>query len=138
MRDRVGKKCVPIHNGYCVIAQPEHIDTVGRIATSLAPNNCGAWLYPPMRRPALCVELEDLRLEEEFHLYAGDFDQIMVAQLQRLATHRGAVDGGKICALDVGDEKPARPSRDHRDLHAWFANGGEILGQIERASGRCA
>ena len=91
-----------------------------------------------MRRLALCVELEDLRLEEEFHLYAGDFYQIMIAQLKRLTTHCGAVDGGKMRSLDVGDEKSARPSRNHCNLHARLTNGGEILDEIERAPSRCA
>ena len=93
---------------------------------------------PANAPPGTYIDVVALRLEEEFHLYAGNFDQIMIAKLQRLATHGSPIDGGEIRALDVGDEKPIRPPRDHRDLHARFADGGEILGQIKRASGRCA
>ena len=59
----------------------------------------------------------------------------MIVQLLRLCAKWNAVDRRESCAFDVCDEKPGRPPRDDGNLHAGFADGGQILGQIQRTPG---
>src|SRR3954470_2991625 len=74
-------------------------------------------------------------LQEEFHLDAGQFDDVVVLQRVRCRTDFLAVDGGALHAFDVGDEVALRAARQHRNLHAGLAERGERLGELELLAG---
>src|SRR5919108_2489006 len=54
-------------------------------------------------------------LEEEFHLDAGELDDVVVLERVRRRPDLLAVHVGTVGALDVSDEIPLRPPRQHGD-----------------------
>ena len=60
--------------------------------------------------------------KEKFHLYARQFDDIVIIELVCLSIESFSVDNREIGSLDVRNEKPVRPARDDRHLHAGFAD----------------
>jgi hypothetical protein len=59
--------------------------------------------------------------EEEFHLYAGQLDNVMVAQLMRLGIKRLAIHHREIGTFHVGNEVTMWPLGNDRDLNTRFA-----------------
>src|SRR3989449_10208913 len=74
-------------------------------------------------------------LEEEFHLDAGELDDVVVLERVRRRPDLLAVHVGTVGALDVSDEIPLRPPREHGDLNARLAERGERLGELELLAG---
>src|SRR5260221_5856585 len=85
-----------------------------------------------------CCFRTALRLEEEFHLDAGELDHVVILQRVRRGADRLAVDLGARRALDVGDEVALGPARQHRDLNPGLAKGGQGLRQLEFLAGVAA
>src|SRR5918995_4267611 len=83
-------------------------------------------------RPSAILRLD---LEEELHLDAGQFDDVVVLQGMRRGADLRAVDRRARGALDVGNEVALRAPREHRDLHAGLAERGEWLGELELPAG---
>src|SRR5260221_10637943 len=77
-------------------------------------------------------------LQEEFHLDAGQFDDVVVLEGVRRGADFLAVDRRTVRALDVGDEIALRAARQHRDLHARLAERGEWFGELELPAGVAA
>src|SRR5882672_3038729 len=59
--------------------------------------------------------------EEEFHLYAGQLDNVMVAQLMCLGIKRLAIYHREIGTFHVGNEVALRPLGNDRDLNTRLA-----------------
>src|SRR5260221_12886292 len=78
-----------------------------------------------------CCFRTALRLEEEFHLDAGELDHVVILQRVRRRADLLTVDLGTRRAFDVGDEIALRPARQHGDLDTWLAERGERLGEFE-------
>src|SRR3954465_7895550 len=74
-------------------------------------------------------------LEEEFHLHAGELDDVMILERVRRRADLLPVHVGARRALDVGDEVALRPARKDRDLHARLAERSERLGELELLAG---
>ena len=75
-------------------------------------------------------------LQEELHLDAGQFDDVVVVELDGPAASSVLpLTTGKFVALDMGDEVAVRPARDHRHLHAGLAQRGQGLGQFQLLAG---
>src|SRR5438105_13633937 len=74
-------------------------------------------------------------LEEEFHLHAGELDDVVVLERVRRRPDLLAVHVGTVGALDVSDEIPLRPPRQHGDLNAGLAERSEWLGELELLAG---
>src|SRR5207244_4086992 len=74
-------------------------------------------------------------LEEEFHLHAGELDDVVVLERVRRRPDLLAVHVGAVGALDVSDEIPLRAAGEHRDLYAGLAERGERLGELELLAG---
>src|SRR5204863_9214028 len=85
-------------------------------------------------RPAVATS----SLEEEFHLNAGQFDDVVVLERMRRRTDFLAVDGGTLRAFDVGDEVALGPPSQHRNLNAGLAERGERFGELELLAGVAA
>src|SRR6267378_1114345 len=113
-----------------------------------------SWVTKPMRslrsasptknstiaRPSPILTMCCLRsalsgLQEEFHLDAGQFDDVVVLEGMGRGADFLAVDGGTLRAFDVGDEVALRPAGEHRDLHAGLAERSEGLGELELPAG---
>src|SRR5882672_3498328 len=77
-------------------------------------------------------------LQEEFHLDAGQFDDVVVLEGMGRGADFLAVDAGTLHAFDVGDEVALRPPGEHGDLHARLAERGERLGELELLAGVAA
>src|SRR5260370_41920941 len=77
-------------------------------------------------------------LQEEFHLDAGQFDDVVVLEGMGRGADFLAVDGGTLRAFDVGDEVALRPASQHRNLNAGLAERGERLGELEFPAGVAA
>src|SRR3989442_9092027 len=77
-------------------------------------------------------------IQEEFHLDAGQFDDVVVLEGMGRGADYLTVDAGTLRAFDVGDEVALRPAREHRDLHAGLAERGERLGELELPAGVAA
>ena len=56
----------------------------------------------------------------------------------RLGADGDTIDERKRCALNVGNEVAVRTTRDHRDLPAWLAMGGERFCELEFAPAVCS
>src|SRR5207253_7432316 len=82
-------------------------------------------------RPAVATS----RLKEEFHLDAGQFDDVVVLERMGCGADFLAVDGGTLRAFDVGDEVALGPPRQDGDLHTRLAERGERLGELELLAG---
>src|SRR5260221_14717755 len=82
-----------------------------------------------------CCFRTALRLEEEFHLDAGELDHVVILQRVWRGADRLAVALGARRALGVGDEVALGPARPHRDLDPGLAQGGEGLGARRRLAG---
>src|SRR5438477_8965121 len=70
-------------------------------------------------------------LQEEFHLDAGKFDDVVVLERVGRGADLLAVDGGALLAFDVGDEIALRPAGEDSHLHTRLAERGERLGELE-------
>src|SRR3954470_3682999 len=68
-------------------------------------------------------------LQEEFHLHAGELDDVVILERGRRWADLLPVHRGPRRALDVRDEVALRPARQHCDLHAGLAKRGERLVQ---------
>src|SRR3954471_21596766 len=79
-----------------------------------------------------------LGLEEEFHLHAGQFDDVVILERMRRGADFLAVDRRTLVAFDVGEEVALRTAREHGDLHAGLAERGERLGELELLAGVAA
>src|SRR5687768_12624231 len=75
-------------------------------------------------------------LEEEFHLYARELDDVVVVQLMRLRIERLAVDHRHSRTLDMGNKIAMRPPRDYGHLDPGLAEGGQVLDELELFAGR--
>ena len=76
-------------------------------------------------------------LEKEFHLHPCQFDDIVIIERVCLRVQCFAVDDGKAGAFDMRDEVTLRTARDDGNLHAGFAQGGQILGEFEFPARAC-
>src|SRR6266850_1479564 len=76
--------------------------------------------------------------EEEFHLHAGELDDVVVLERSRRRSDLLAVDRWAVRAFDVRDEVALRPAREHRYLHARLAEGGEGFVELELLAGVAA
>src|SRR3954454_10359467 len=74
----------------------------------------------PRARRACERAAEALRssLEEEFHLHAGELDDIVILERMRSGADLLAVHLGAVGPFDVSDEIALRAARQHRDLDA--------------------
>src|SRR3954468_12712860 len=77
-------------------------------------------------------------LQEEFHLHAGEFDDVVILERSRRRSDLLPVHRGPGRALNVGDEVALRPAGEHRVLHARLAEGGERLVELELLAGVAA
>src|SRR5436853_7320736 len=82
-----------------------------------------------------CLSVGLSGLQEEFHLDAGQFDDVVVLERMGrradfLAVHRGAAR-----AFDMRDEVSLGTPREHGDLDARLAERREGLGQLELLAG---
>src|SRR5919108_43287 len=91
---------------------------------------------PILTRCCLSVGLSGL--QEEFHLDAGQFDDVVVLERVGRGADFLAVDRGPLVAFHMGDEIALRPPGEHRHLHAGFAERGERLGELELLAGVAA
>src|SRR5215218_7841657 len=70
-------------------------------------------------------------LDEEFHLHAGQLDQIVVLERMRSGADCIAVDRRMHGTLDVGNEVALRAPGQDGNLNARFPERSERLGQLE-------
>src|SRR2546422_8158460 len=116
-----------------------------------------SWVMKPMRsvrsapptknsviaRPSPILTMCCLRsalsgLQEEFHLDAGQFDDVVVLERMGRGADFLAVDAGTLRAFDVGDEVALGPPRQDGDLHTRLAERRERLGELEFLAGVAA
>src|ERR1051325_8355247 len=74
-------------------------------------------------------------LQEEFHLDAGQFDDVVVLERMRRRADFLSVRGGAPRAFDMRDEVSLRTPGEHGDLHARLAERREGLGEFELLAG---
>ena len=86
----------------------------------------------------MCCFRTALRLQEEFHLDAGELDHVVILERVRCCADLLAVDLRARRALDVGDEVALRPARQDRHLHARLAERGEWFGEFQFLAGIAA
>src|SRR3954465_1304576 len=101
---------------------------VGYMWAACATNN--STIARPIAIRARC-RLRVSSLEEEFHLDAGELDDVVVLEPMGRRTDLLAVHAGPRRTLDVGDEIALRPAREDRHLHAGLAECGERLAELE-------
>src|ERR671939_1769839 len=89
---------------------------------------------PTIARPSpilarCCLSVGLSGLQEEFHLDAGQFDDVVVLERVGRGADLLAVDRGALVAFDVGDEITLRPASEDRHLHAGLPERGEGLSE---------
>src|SRR4051812_50185742 len=77
-------------------------------------------------------------LQKEFHLDAGQFDDVVVLEGMGRGADLLAVDRGALVAFDMRYEVALRPAGEHGHLHAGLAERGERLGELELLAGVAA
>src|SRR4051812_42887042 len=108
----------PSRVGYIWAACAKHSSTIAR---------------PIAIRARCCLRVSSL--EEEFHLHAGELDDVVILEPVGRRADLLAVHVGPRRALDMGDEVALRPAREDRHLHARLAERGERLGELELLAG---
>src|SRR6185436_6029285 len=74
-------------------------------------------------------------LEEEFHLHAGQLDDVVVLQRVRRVADRLAIDRRLLRAFHMRDEVAVRAEREHRFLHVWLAERRQRLRELALLTG---
>src|SRR5207244_8961768 len=110
--DALGAQCIAYEEQRDRKAQPDPYDVLSQIGPF---------------RPAVATS----RLKEEFHLDAGQFDDVVVLERMGRGADFLAVDAGTLRAFDVGDEVALGPPRQDSDLHTRLAERRERLGELE-------
>ena len=62
-----------------------------------------------------------LGLKEEFHLDAGEFNDVVIAERMRLGVQCFAIDHRKVGTLHMRDKKPLRPASNDCNLNAGLS-----------------
>src|SRR5438128_4805548 len=109
-----------------------------RSVRSASPTKNSVIARPRAILTMCCLKSALSGLQEEFHLDAGQFDDVVVLEGMGRGADFLTVDAGTLRAFDVGDEVALRPAREHRDLHAGLAERGERLGELELPAGVAA
>src|SRR5882762_7619793 len=109
-----------------------------RSLRSASPTKNSVIARPRTILTTCCLRSALSGLQEEFHLDAGQFDDVVVLEGMGRGADFLAVDGGTLRAFDVGDEVALRPAGEHRDLHAGLAERSEGLGELELPAGVAA
>src|SRR5919108_4855781 len=91
---------------------------------------------PILTRCCLSVGLSGL--QEEFHLDASQFDDVVVFEGVGRGADFLAVDRGPLVAFHMGDEIALRAPGEDGDLHAGLAERGEGFGELELLAGVAA
>jgi hypothetical protein len=92
-------------------------------------------LCPPQSSNRIFCGARPSGLQKELHLYAGEFDDVMVMQLMGLRVKRLAIDHREVRALDVGNEVPLGPFGDNGNLNAGFADRRQRFTQRQLLAG---
>src|SRR5438067_11882535 len=82
-----------------------------------------------------CLSVGLSGLQEEFHLDAGQFDDVVILERMGRSADFLAVDARPLVAFHMSDEIALRPPRQHRHLDAGLAERGEGLGELELLAG---
>src|SRR5690348_3784225 len=85
-----------------------------------------------------CLSFGLSGLQEEFHLDAGQFNDVVILEGVGRGADFLAVDRGPLVAFHMGDEIALRAPGEHRDLYAGLAERGEGLGELELLAGVAA
>src|SRR6266849_7869126 len=88
-----------------------------RSRRSASPTKNSAIARPRAILTMCCLRSALSGLQEEFHLDAGQFDDVVVLERMWRGGDFLAVDGGTLRAFDVGDEVALGPPRKDGDLH---------------------
>src|ERR687888_556766 len=85
-----------------------------------------------------CLSVGLSGLQEEFHLDASQFDDVVVLEGVGRGANFLAVDRGPLVAFHMGDEIALRAPGEDGDLHAGLAERGEGFCELELLAGVAA